>query len=132
MFISMQKINFISFFFWDNAKALQTCYFGYSGQAWPWLVKATLPACRKLWCLYSCKKIIFIPHLSWNITKILQACYFRYFGHVWPRPPTATELTCRKLWCLSANKNQLDPSIFLQILHFKESCNLIGQEHTGQ
>ena len=29
-------------------------------------------------------------------------------------------------------KNQLDPSNFLEILHFKEFCNLFGQEHFGQ
>ena len=29
-------------------------------------------------------------------------------------------------------KNQLDPSIFLEVLYFKEYCTLIGQEHFGQ
>ena len=131
MLICMQKINFTPhFFFWDIEKILQTCYFGYFGHTWLWPVKTLLPACRKLWCLSLCKKIIFIPSL---FLETLQRYYkFGYFGHTWIRTSKVIAPTCRKLWCLSANEKTIWPLNFLGILHFKEFCDLFGQEHFGQ
>ena len=65
-FISMQKINFISiffFFFWDIVKTLQTYYFGNFWNAWPSPSKITVPICRKLSSLSTFKK--FITHLRY-------------------------------------------------------------------
>ena len=56
---------------------------------------------------------------------------FGYFGHVWLRTPKMLVSTCRKLRCLSAYQKNFTGHFFLEILHFKEPCNLIGQHHFG-
>ena len=53
--------------------------------------------------------------------------YFGYFGHAWLHTPKMIVSICKKLWCLSpCKKTNLIIHFFLEILHFKESCNLIG------
>ena len=46
-----KKSTWSSLLFWDIAKILQTCYFGYSGHTWPRPPDAMAWTCRKLWCL---------------------------------------------------------------------------------
>ena len=42
---------------WKFAKIIQISHFGYTGHnAWLWPLKMKVLACRKLWCLFSCKK----------------------------------------------------------------------------
>ena len=95
----------LSFPFLDIAKVLQTCYFGYFGLAWLWLVKAMLPACRKCWCLSSCKKpylplISFLKYYKNIVNLLFWVLWTCYFGYCW------------KLWCLSANKSSTWTLIF--------------------
>ena len=45
-----------SLLFWHIVQFLQTCCFGYFGHPWLWPVISILPACKKHWCLSSCKK----------------------------------------------------------------------------
>ena len=39
--------------------------------------------------------------------------------------------TCRSLQCLSAYQKNFIIHFFLETLHFKKSCNLIGRQHFG-
>ena len=126
MFICMQKLH-KSLLFWGITKILQTCYFGYFWYAWLWSVKTIFPARKKLWCLPSCKKsyssLTYILKYCKDIENFLFWVLWVFWIYVWPCPPKAIYLQ---------TQNHRDLSIFLQILHFKESCNLIGQEHFGQ
>ena len=116
--------HFFCFFFfvcWDIAKILQTFHFGYFRYTWLWPVKRYYQLVQNH---------VNPSRLSWDITKILQTCYFGYFRCAWPHPPKLITVTCRELWCLSANcKSTWSINFFLEILHFKESCNLIDQKH---
>ena len=67
-------------------------------------------------------------YISLDIAKLLQTCYFSYFENAWPQAPKTTLST---LMFIYVEKIKLFPRFFLEILHFKESCNLIGQEHFG-
>ena len=124
-----QKINFIPHFFFEIS---QTCYFGCFEQTWLWPIKTILPACGKVWCLPVCKKIIFIPSL---FLEILQR-YYRLvilgtlcmLGHThqkWKQQLLGNSDVYSK------PKINLISQFFLDILNFKESCNLIDQEHFG-
>ena len=66
----------------------------------------------------------------WRYWKIIQTYYFGYFGHAWQHTPKIIVSSCRKLQCLSYlhAKNELIISFFLEILHFKDSCSLIGPQ----
>ena len=112
---------------------LQTCYFRYSGQAWLKPVKTILPACtkrRKLWCLSSWNKIIFIITFFHEILQ--RYCKFVILGTL-STPSHAHQKQWHQLVGNSdvylQTKNQLDPSIFLEILHFTEFCYLMDQEN---
>ena len=76
--------------------------------------------------LFSCrqKKSASSIMLFWRYCKDMQT-YFRYFRHSWSHTAKMIVLTCRILQCLSS-------CVFLEILHFKESCNLIGQYFDSQ
>ena len=63
--------------------------------------------------------------LYWRYFKDMQT-YFGYFGHVCMHTPKMIS-TCTILWCLSVyKKTNFIIHFFLEISHFKESCNLIG------
>ena len=115
MLICMQKNKLHpSLLCWNIAKILQTCYFGCFGYVWLRPVKRTLPACRKLWCLYSCKKW----YLS--LTSFLE--YFNdianlLFWVLWACPSKPIIQTCRKLWCLPAYKKSTWSLIFFYRYH---------------
>ena len=118
MFICIQKINFIpSFFFEILQRYYKLVFLGTVG----WPVKTILPACRKLWCLSSCKNHIYPSPLSWNITKILQTCYFEYFGHASPCPPKAIAPTLEILMVICKQKINLIPRFFSAIWLVKNS-----------
>ena len=58
--------------------------------------------------------------------------YFGYFGHAWLCTPKLIVSTCRKLLMfICMPKINFIIHFFLEIIHFKESCNLIGQQHFG-
>ena len=71
----------------------------------------------------------FIPMLLCRYSKVIQT-YFGYFGHACFHSPKMIVSSCGKLRYLSTCKNKLHNSL-LTILHFKESCNLIGWQHFG-
>ena len=67
----------------------------------------------------------------WGYCKDLQTSYFGYFGHTWLSTSKMIVATCKKLPCLSACQKNFIIFFFLEILHFKESCNLIYQQYFG-
>ena len=68
----------------------------------------------------------------WRYCKDMQNAYFGYFGHARLHTPKMIESTCRKLHCLSPCQKNFIIHYFLEILHFKESCNLISRQHFAQ
>ena len=87
-----------------------------------------LSTCRKPLCSFAGKKSTSFPMLYWRYWKDMQT-YFGYFGHVCMNTPKMIS-TCTRLWCLSVcKKTNFIIHFFLGILHFKESCNLIGWQH---
>ena len=72
------------------------------------------------------QNVKFISHLF--LTKLLQTCYFGYLSHAcWPQENNYTA-SYEILMTIYMQKINLIPHFFLEILHFKESCNLICQE----
>ena len=132
MLICMQKNQLHPFLpFGDIAKILQTCCFGYFGHAWLWPIKTILSACWKLWCQCLCKKSCLY------LTSFLK--YYKDIANLLFRVLWASHTHQKQYQQLVGNfnvylqtKNQINSSILLEILHFKESCNLIGQEHFGR
>ena len=89
-----------------------------------------LPSYRKLLCVSGGKNSTSSPMLSQRYCKDMQT-YFGYFGHAWLHSPKMIVSPYWRRPCLSAcKKNKLHNSL-LTILCFKESCNLIGQQHFG-
>ena len=124
----------LSCFSWDIGKILQTCYFGNFGHAWLPTLKVIPSNCRKLLCLSAGKKSTSHPTIFWRYCKDMQISNFGYLGHVWPCTPKLTVWTCKKRGCLFAccmTKINFIVHFFLEILHFNESFNLIGQQHFG-
>ena len=108
MFICKQTINFISAFFLEIAKKLQTSNFGYFWHTWLRPKTTILPTCRKLSCLSSCKKsYLSLAYFLKYYTDIATLLFWIicYFGS------QVIPLICRRLWSLSAKK-QLEPSMF--------------------
>ena len=120
----MQKINFITaFLFLDIAKVLPTCYIEYFGHAWLWLVKVMPPACRKRWCLSSCKK----PYL--HLTSFLK--YYEnianlLFWVLW------TNLLKTLMFICKQKLNSISHFFYRYCYTYYKFYNLIGQEHFGQ
>ena len=69
MFICIKKLNFISNFFWDIVKTLQTCYIGNFENASPSPLKIIASSCSKLSCLSLSKKGNFITHFFFKILQ---------------------------------------------------------------
>ena len=67
--------------------------------------------------------------LLWRYCKDMQT-YFEYFGQAWLYSPKMIVLTCDFDIYLHA-KNNLIIHLFLKILWFKESWNLIRWQHLG-
>ena len=110
------------FLFKDIAEILQNCYFRYFSHAWSWQPKMVVLTYRKPW--YQLHRFL----LSWDIANMLQI-YFGYFLYVWSCLPKTIVSICRNLGCFCMQKINLIPHFFPKILHFKDSCNLIGQKH---
>ena len=66
-----------SCFPWYTAKILQTCYFGYFGQAWLDAPIMIVSSCRKLLHLSACRKTTSSPTFFWRYCKYIQTPYFR-------------------------------------------------------
>ena len=136
---------------WKFAKIIQISHFGYTGHnAWLWPLKMKVLASRKLWCLFSCKKSnLFLTsflkfckdnaNLFSSLTSFLKFCKDNanlLFQELWTYLVVHTIYiivwTCRKLWCnIYMQKISLIHHFFLEEVHFKECCNLIGCEHFG-
>ena len=131
-FICRQKIMFILHVFLEilqrYCKLLFLGTLGIPGYTNPKLILST---CRKLLCPFADKKSTSPFMLFWRYWKDIQT-YFGYFGHAWLHTPKMIVPTCRRLWCVSAcQKMNFIIHIFFEILHFKESCNLISWQHYG-
>ena len=59
----------------------------------------------------------------------MQTSYFKYFGYACQHKPTMVVSTSMVI-CMT--KIHFIIHVFLAILHFKESCNLIGRQHFGK
>ena len=93
--------------------------------------KLITAVCGKVWCISVGKKPTYLFLVSWYIAFILQICNFGYFHYICWRPINRMVSTCKKLYTCRKHvylhaKNNLIPLLFLKILHFKESYNLIG------
>ena len=132
MFICRQKKQLHPPLFSGNIpKILQTCYLRYFEHTWLRTPKMTLSTCRKLSRLSTSKKSTSSPTFFWRYWKDMQTVYFGYFGHAYLCTQKMIKSTCRTLRCLSACQKNLIVHFFLEILHFKESCNLIDRQHFG-
>ena len=65
----------------------------------------------------------------WRYCKYMQTSYFGYFGHAWLCTPKMIVSTCKTVMFFCMPKINLIIHFFLEILHFKKSCNLIDQQH---
>ena len=93
-------------------------------------IQSDISSYRKL--LFICRQNInFIPHA---FKEILQRCA-NLFWVLWAWIVPLTQMvvsTCRRLQFLSAcKKMNFLIDFFLEVLHFKESCNMIGWQHFG-
>ena len=109
MFISMQKINFIAYYFLETLQRYCIVVI-LSTLGMP--SDMTVPTFWILWSL-SLQKSTLLLLLSRDTAKILQTCYFKYFGQDLPYSPILIISTCRKV-CLSACKKSTSclPFIF--------------------
>ena len=129
IFICMQKMNFISTFFFEILQRYYKLPIGYFGHVWLWPVKTRILPCRKFWCLSSCKKsylsLIFFLKYYRDIANLV-------FWVLWEClvAPTKGNSTNLQETLMPIYKQKINLIVnFLEVLHFKESSNLIGQEH---
>ena len=79
--------------------------------------------------MFICRqKIYSLLKFFWKNCKDMQTSYFRYFGHAQLCTPKMIYLQKTLALICKPKTNFITPS-FLEILHFKESSNLIGQQH---
>ena len=126
MFICRQKINFILYVFLEMLRRRCSCDFGYFGMGWLRTRKVILSTCRKLSGLSAGKNSTSFPTFLWSYCKDMQISYFGYFEYAWLRTPKM--ITSTSMFICIPKINFLI-HFFFQILHFKESCNLIDQQH---
>ena len=132
MFIFILQIKYITDLFLEILpKYCKFVSFGYFGHEWLCPHKADNSSCGKVWCISVGKKPTYLFLVSWYIAFILQICNFGYFHYICWRPINRMVSTCKKLYTCRKHvylhaKNNLIPLLFLKILHFKESYNLIG------
>ena len=108
---------------------MQTCYFGH---AWLHEPKVKLSTCRKLSCLSSGKKVGFIPYV---FLEVMQKYAYFLFWVLWACLATHTQNDSINLYKTSMffcmPKINFIIHFFFEVLHFKESCSFIGQQHFG-
>ena len=112
---------------WDIAKMLQTCYCGYFGYAWLHTPKKILPTNEKVFCLSAGKKSTSSPMFLKEILHI----YGYLFWILWACLATHTQndsfTSYKTSIFICIPKINFIILFFLEILHFKKYCNLIGQ-----
>ena len=124
VFISMQKINFITHFFLEIFQRYYILVIlstlgmpGCPHQIWNYQIYEKLD-------FYLFKNKLHIFLLSRDTAKILQACYFEYFRRGWPYSLTLIESTCRKLFLYACKKSTSCLHSFL--IHCKDIANLLA------
>ena len=115
---------------WDIATILWTGCFWYFGSVWLRTSKMILLSCRKL--VFICRqKMKFIPRA---FAQILQR-YVNLFWVLWAWLLTLIQndsiILQKTSIFICMQKINFIIHFFLMILHFKESCNLIGWQHSG-
>ena len=86
-----------------------------------------LSTCRKPLHLFAGKKSISSAMLYWRYCKDMQTSYFGYFGHARLHTPKLIASTYTKtMMFICMQKTNFIIHFILEILHFKESYNLIG------
>ena len=118
----------LSRFPWDIRSILETCYFEYFENRRLHTPKVTLSICRIFWHLFVGKRLISFPTFFGVIAK-MQTSYFGYFGYAWLSIPKMIVSTCRNFHFYLHAKIDFIICFFLQILRFKEYCNLIDQQY---
>ena len=89
-------------------------------------LKKIVSTYRELLCLTS-KKSTLPPCFPEDIAKIcIYTFYFGYFGYVLLRKP---KIIVKNLISICMPKINFTIHFFFGILHFKDSCSLIGQQH---
>ena len=120
-------------FVWDIAKILQTCYFGYFEHVWLCRYQKKNYQLVKNFRVYlQAKNQLHLPCLIF--LEILQRYANFFFRVLWAilamNSKKIIQSTCRKLRCLSACQEiNFIIHFFFEILHSRESCNLIDQQH---
>ena len=120
--------NFILYVF---LKILQTCYFGYFGHAWLCTPKNDSINLQRIF-VFKKQNINFVPHV---FLEILQRYVYKLFLFwvLWECMATQTQnhsINLQKtLMSICMPKINFTIHLFFGILHFKESCSLIGQQH---
>ena len=131
MLIYMQKINFITIFYFkilqSNSKLVIWGNFDMPGhtQLWWYLFEVNLD-------VYLKAKSQLHPLCSpWDIAKALQIHCFGYFGHAWLSTFKVVLSTCRKLSCLSAGKTSTPhPTFFFETLQIYANSYFGNFGHT--
>ena len=120
MFIYKQKINFILLFFLEILE--RYCKPVVLGNMCKiCTTKENLSTCRKRLCLFSGKKANSSPMFFWRYCRDMQTSFFGYFGQTCLQ----TRNLPKTLMYFCRPKIKFIIPVLLEILHFKESWNLI-------
>ena len=98
---------------------------------WAYLAMTSNFRLQKTLMFIFMQKIIFITHLFLKYYKDIAKLLFLVLWACLATPTISDTTLLEALMFLRKQKINLIPQGFLEILHFKESCNLIGQEHFG-
>ena len=85
---------------------------------------------KPLMCIYRQKKLKLAPTFFCRYCKHMQNL-FGYFGYAWLPKPNMTVNLQKILMFICMPKIHFIIHVFLDILHFKKPCKLIGQKHFG-
>ena len=122
----LTTINIILYVFpWDIASILHTCCFGYFGHAWLCIPKVILSVCKKNFVFNCWQKNQFQnPCLSGYTAKICKLILgtLGMPGHIKPKCYYQPVFICMP-------KIKVIIHFFLEVLHFKETCNFIGCQY---
>ena len=115
--------SFLRYCKFSNWKILQMMfqifYFGYFEHVWLWTIKMILPACKTIRCLFSIKKYLSLTFFLKYYKDIANLLFWVHWGCLVTPKKTKSHQPVGDSEVYLQPKKRLDPSIFLEILHFK-------------
>ena len=125
MFFCQQKVNFILLIFKDIPKLL---FWVLWASVVTHILNDTTTLQKAFLFIWRQKNLNFISHVFLEILERYADFIFAYFGHAWLGTPNIINPT-QMFLCMP--KINFIIYFFLEILHFKEPCSLIGQQRFG-